>query len=494
MSVTVLRAEFVIAAGLAAVTAIMVLLDPSPVSPWRHLYLAPVIAGGLRRGPTGGLLAALAAVLAYAPFVLLDVERAGLGVQAGEAAVTGALILGAGALSGTLAAEAERQRDRYETLVAVQQTLAMDVPLDHAVKRLQGCLARRLPGATVGLAVRDGERLVVAGAARITPGSVGAAVLVAGAARYVADVGGGATPRRAFVVPLVAGTTTVGVLAVERPTDIGTAERTALLALGAHVGLALDNARLGALQRRFADDLADKVAAATRRLAEADRMKSEFVAIASHELRTPLTALQGFSELLVVRPFTADEVQRIGEIIRSETERLARIVSDLLDLSRLERGMPPALRRARVAVDDAITGALALFTRTRTTHRFEVDCPAPLPPLDADPDAVDRILKNLVANAVKYSPPGSRVRVCARPAAGGVEVAVEDEGDGIAAEELARVFEPYYRAPGAARMVPGAGLGLAVVKALVDAHGGTIRAESAPQRGTRMAFVLPAAS
>lgn len=488
------RAEFAIAAAVAAVTAVMVLLDPSPASPWRHLYLAPVIVGGLRRGPTGGLLTALVAVLAYAPFVLLEVERAGLGAEAGEALVTATLLFGAGGLSGTLAAQAAHQRDRYETLVAVQQTLALDVPLDHALRRLHGCLARRLRGATVGLAVRDGERVVVAGATRITPGSVGATVLASGAARYVADVGGGPRPRRAFVVPLVAGATTIGVLAVERPTDIGPAERTALLALGAHIGLALENARLAAQQRRFADELADKVAAATRRLAEADRMKSEFVAIASHELRTPLTALQGFSELLVVRPFTPDEVRRIGEIIRSETERLARIVSDLLDLSRLERGLPLTLRRARVAVEEAITGALALFSRPRATHRFEVDCAGPLPAVDADPDAVDRILKNLVANAIKYSPPGSCVRVRARPAAGGVEVAVEDEGEGIDAAELARVFEPYYRAPGAARSVPGAGLGLAVVKALVDAHGGSIRAESVPHRGTRMAFVLPAAS
>ena len=488
MSVAAMRAEFGIAAALAVVTGAMALLDPSPVSPWRHLYLAPVIVGGLRRGFTGGLVTALVAALAYAPFVLLDVERVGLGAQVGEAAATIVLLLAAGALSGSLAAQAEHQRHRYETLVAVQQTLAVDAPLDHAVKRLHGCLARRLPKATVGLAVRDGERLVVSGAARVTPGSVGASVLATGAARYVADIGGGPTPRRALVVPLVAGTTTVGVLAVERSTDIGAAERTALLALGAHVGLALENARLAARQRRFADELADKVAAATRRLAEADRLKSQFVAVASHELRTPLTALQGFGELLTVRSFTPEEARRIGEIIRGETERLSRIVSDLLDLSRLERGLAPALRRARVAVDGAITGALDLFVRTRTTHRFEVDCSEPLPAVDADPDAVDRILKNLVSNAIKYSPPGSCVRVRARPAAGGVEVAVEDEGEGISAEELARVFEPYYRAPSASRTVP------AVVKALVDAHGGTIHAESVPERGTRMAFVLPAAS
>src|SRR5205823_3732553 len=164
-------------------------------------------------------------------------------------------------------------------------------------------------------------------------------------------------------------------------------ERVALDALGVHIAVALENARLTSRQRRFAEELERSVASATRRLEELDRAKSAFVAVASHELRTPLTALQGFSEILAA----------------------------------------PSL-----------------------------------PPVDADPDALERILTNLVSNAVKYSPPGSEVRLCARRAGAMVEVAVLDRGAGIPGDALARIFEPYYRVP-ATSTVRGTGLGLAVV-------------------------------
>jgi signal transduction histidine kinase len=224
---------------------------------------------------------------------------------------------------------------------------------------------------------------------------------------------------------------------------------------------------------------------------EATRMKSDFVAIASHELRTPLTAIQGFSELLATRPFAADEARRIAGVIRGESERLGRIVSDFLDLSRLERGLAPSLRRAQVDVAAVISSALDVFRWSSVAQRIDVECAEALPGLHADPDALDRIVKNLVSNALKYSPAGSRVRVRAAATGAGVEISVHDEGGGIPPAELARVFEPYYRAPGAAAAARGAGIGLAVVKSLVEAHGGRIRAESEPARGTRMTFVLP---
>ena len=288
----------------------------------------------------------------------------------------------------------------------------------------------------------------------------------------------------------------VGALAVERAGDISADERRWLPVLAAHVSLALENARLTARQRRFADELAEKVTAATRHVVEMDRMKSEFVAIASHELRTPLTALQGFSELLVVRQFTPAELARIGAIMSAETERLGRIVSDFLDLARLERGLPPPLRLTRVDAAALIGDAVEVLRRARTTHEFEVDCPEALPPLEADPDALDRVVKNLVSNAVKYSPAGSRVRVTARArsAARAVEITVEDEGPGIAETDRTRIFEPYYRTAAGARTAGGAGLGLAVVKSLIDAHGGTIRADNITPHGTRMTLVLPAVS
>jgi len=481
--------------SLGAITACIALSDAGVGSLWRHVYHVPVVLAALRWG-AGGVLAALAAMLLYTPFVLPALERSGPSPAVLEALVTLGLLLGVGVSSGALAAGVRRQRARYETLVAVQRAVDGDAPLEVALVRLRACLEGRL-GGLVGLAVRDGERVALAGAAALAPGSPVARVLGAGAPLYVPDLGcggGGGRRRRCFVAPLVGRGGTTGALAVERGADIGADERRALLALATHVGLALENARLAARQRRFAEELAEKVSAATRHVVEMDRMKSDFVAIASHELRTPLTALQGFSELLATRGFAPAELARVGAIMNAETERLGRIVADFLDLARLERGLAPPLRRTRVDAGAVVSDAVEVLRRARTTHALELVCDAPLPAVEADPDALDRVVKNLIGNAVKYSPAGSRVRVAARPrpAPPAVEISVEDEGPGIAAADLARVFEPYYRTTAGARVAAGAGLGLAVVKSLVDAHGGTIRAENVAPHGTRMTLILPA--
>jgi signal transduction histidine kinase len=178
----------------------------------------------------------------------------------------------------------------------------------------------------------------------------------------------------------------------------------------------------------------------------------------------------------------------------AEAERLGRIVNDFLDLARLERGLAPPLRRSRVDAGPLLADAVEMLQRARPTHRFEIDCAGPLPALDADPDALDRVLKNLMTNAVKYSPAGGRVRVAARALAEppAVEIVVEDEGPGIAEADRARIFEPYYRTAAGARVAGGTGLGLAVVKSLVDAHGGRIQVDGVTPHGTRMTLTFPA--
>jgi signal transduction histidine kinase len=481
-----------IALALGGVTLAIACSGAGAASLWRHAYLVPIVVAALRGGAEGALVA-VAAVLLYAPFVLPALERAGATPAVLEGLLTFALLLGVGMLSGALAAGARRQRGRHDTLAAVQRAVDGDAPLETALARLRTCLQARL-GGRVGLVLRDGPREVVAGGAAVAPGSAAARALATGAPLFVADLGGGRRPCRAFVAPLQGRAGATGALLVERDGDIGAGDRHALLALAAHVGLALENARLAARQRRFAEELGEQVAAATRRVVEIDRMKSEFVAIASHELRTPLTALQGFSELLATRRFAPGEIARLGAIMSAETERLGRMVSDFLDLSRLERGLTPPLRCARVDAGAVVAEAVEVLRRARATHRLEVECARALPTLHADPDALDRMVKNLVANAVKYSPAGSRVRVATRALAAppAVEIVVEDEGPGIAEDELARVFEPYYRSHTAARAAGGAGLGLAVVKSLADAHGGSVRAENVTPHGTRMTLILPA--
>jgi len=481
-----------IALALAAITLAVAESRAGAASLWRHAYHVPVVLAALRYGGAG-LLAALAAVLLYAPFVLPALEREGPTPEVLEGALTSALVLGAGVLGAALAGGVRRQRARYDVLAAVQRVLDGDTSLDLALARLRACLQARMEG-TVGLAVQDGGRLAVAGAASVVRGSPVARVLEGGEPLYVSDLRARDAPRRCFVAPLGTRGGAVGALAVERAGDIPADERRAFLALAAHVGLALENARLAARQRRFADELAEKVTAATRQVVEMDRMKSEFVAIASHELRTPLTALQGFSELLATRRFAPAEIARLGGIMTAEAERLGRIVNDFLDLARLERGLAPPLRRGRVDCAAVVADAIEMLQRARPTHRFEVDCARGLPALDADPDALDRVVKNLVSNAVKYSPAGGRVRVAARAreAPPAVEITVEDEGPGIAEADLERIFEPYYRTAGGVRTAGGAGLGLAVVKSLVDAHGGSIRADNIAPHGTRMTLSFPA--
>jgi signal transduction histidine kinase len=304
---------------------------------------------------------------------------------------------------------------------------------------------------------------------------------------YLPDTRDEARPCRAAVAPLVAGGDVIGAVAMERIGEIPRREIGALASLGAHLGLALENARLLSRQRRFADELSARVAAAAR-------THTAFVAVASHELRTPLTALRGFAELLARRRFAPEEVARLAAIMTRETERLARIVEDLLDLSRLERGEGPQLARVPVDAAAAIEATVEVLRTAAPRHQLTVSCDPALPAVDADPDALARVLRNLVGNAIKYAPPGTVVLVRARAHGSMVEIAVEDQGPGIAPEALPRLFEPYYRAPGAEAMAPGTGLGLAVVKALVEAHGGRAVVDSERGKGTRVSFTLPGAS
>jgi two-component system, OmpR family, sensor histidine kinase KdpD len=487
-----------VAGSLVVVTALIALDDAGAASVLRHAYFLPVIMAALRFGAPGGTLAAGAAVLLDAPFVLPEIERSGLTAPALEGLVTVVMLALVGTLSGALKTRAARHRRRYELLATLQRTLADEVTLDVALARLRSALADRLGVDALILAARADTGLVIVGGERVASGALIARVLDTGASELVriggSDAGGrGVLSRRAFATPLVAGGQAIGVLAVERKGEIPAEERAALEALGAQMGLALENARLASRQRHFAAELADKVSAARRELEELDRAKSAFVAIASHELRTPLTALQGFSELLAVRHLPPDEVKRLGAIMRREARRLGRIVSDLLDLSRIERGLDPALCRIPLAVEPTVVATVDLFRQGTTTHPIAIACEPALPKIDADPDAIERVLTNLISNAIKYSPAGSVIRVGARAVDDGVAISVSDSGRGIPAEALGRIFEPYYRVPDAAGAARGTGIGLAVVKALVEAHGGAVEVESAPTLGTRVTVVLPAA-
>lgn len=228
-----------------------------------------------------------------------------------------------------------------------------------------------------------------------------------------------------------------------------------------------------------------------RHLHELNRLKSEFVAEASHELRTPLTSLQLGLNLLAEQADTLTARQReIVDLCRDDGERLARIARDLLDLSRLESGQR-APRRSAVAVEALVRGAVDPLRRQADARGVALvsDVPAGVAEIDVDRAQIERVLTNLVSNAVRATGAGGRVTVSARQTESATLLQVADTGVGIPAEHLPRLFEPFVQIPGGAR--GGAGLGLAIVRRIVEAHGGSVAVRSTPGAGSSFTVTLP---
>jgi two-component system, OmpR family, phosphate regulon sensor histidine kinase PhoR len=225
-----------------------------------------------------------------------------------------------------------------------------------------------------------------------------------------------------------------------------------------------------------------------------ETVRRDFVANASHEIKTPLTAIRGFAETLLARELQPEENRKYLGIILSHSERLSRLVEDLLELSRLESGAtklePAPLDVAAVAT--RLCEELAPRIRERG---FDVSVQgAGRPRAFADRRAVEQILQNLLDNALKYADSGKRIDVRVSHDGGAVRVDVADRGPGISDADRARIFERFYRVDrGRSREQGGTGLGLAIVKHLVQASGGEISVESTPGVGSTFSFTLPAA-
>lgn len=226
---------------------------------------------------------------------------------------------------------------------------------------------------------------------------------------------------------------------------------------------------------------------------ELDQMKTGLVSTVSHELRTPLTMIQGFSELLLERDVDRKRAREAVQYINSSAQRLSRLIEDLLQVSHLDAGRVP-VRLAPVDVAEAAEEALGPFLRRYTDRLFLTDLQG-LPPIVGDRDMVTRILTNLVSNAVKYSPEGTRVEVRGRRDGDRVILEVVDRGIGMTSDEAARLFEKFFRSthPDVQR-VSGTGLGLYITRGLVQLQGGTIWASSQPGSGATFTVALPVAA
>lgn len=228
-------------------------------------------------------------------------------------------------------------------------------------------------------------------------------------------------------------------------------------------------------------------------LAQQEQLRRNMVTDVAHELRTPLTNLRGYLE--AARDDLVPSDAALVDNLYEETMLLSRLVADLQELAQAEAGQLALLGQpASLAgiVEQAVT-----ILRPQANAKdlmLSIDLPDNLPPVDVDPERVGQVLRNLLNNAVAHTPQGGEVAVAARSGDREVAVSVRDTGTGIAAEHLPYVFDRFYRADKSrARQTGGAGLGLAIAKQLVIAHGGSIKVESAPGQGTTFTFTLPVA-
>jgi len=229
------------------------------------------------------------------------------------------------------------------------------------------------------------------------------------------------------------------------------------------------------------------------RFREADEVKSTFVSVISHELKTPIALIKGYADTLLREDTQWDEntIKEAFTVILEEADRLTELVDNLLDASRLQAGSLP-LTMSEVALDALAKRVARRFGTQTSKHEFAIEFPADFPYVIADPGRIEQVFNNLISNAIKYSPEGGRIAITGRVTPKDVVVTVSDQGIGIPLEEQQRVFERFFRGSHERHQrTPGAGLGLFLAKAIVEAHGGHMWVESNTNEGSAFSFSIP---
>lgn len=291
-------------------------------------------------------------------------------------------------------------------------------------------------------------------------------------------------PKCVVAAPLSIDERKYGVLVLETlhgPACLSRGDLPFIQALADLIALEIDRARL------------DAEADAVRQTEEADRLRSEVMAALSHELRTPLAAIKGYATALMLDEVQWSEEKRLEflRLIDEETDNLEGMVSEIMDASLIDIGrLEIELQPVRLPhLVQEIVQEMEYHTRK---HRFVVDFPAAFPLVEVDPRRIRQVLRNILDNAIKYSPNGGLVMVRGEVRPADVVVSVADQGVGISPEDLIPLFDKYFRVKAPTGYhVPGTGLGLPVARAIVEAHGGRIWAESKVGEGTVLNFSIP---
>jgi two-component system sensor histidine kinase KdpD len=361
---------------------------------------------------------------------------------------------------------AQRQATELTALLQLSQAIGAHVDLDliFPVIAETTCQLLHVPTCTVLLFDEDGR-------------------LVERARAGVPD------PRlHAINMPVRDGAAVLGVLRVAEHSPGGGLrqdEMQLLETLAAQTRLALDRARIIAQE------------AHTQALRESDRLKSALIASVTHDLRTPLAVIKGATSTLLADDIAWDAAtqHRLTQSIDTQVDHLNRVVGNLLDMSRVEAGTLSPERDWHDLAE--VLGATLQHMDQRLDGRpLELELAPDLPLVSANAVLIEQVLANLLENALKYSPDATPLQVWARRAddpslRGAVIVGVRDHGAGVPAQELERIFDKFYRSPSRAGQAGGAGLGLAICKGIVEAHGGRIWAENNADGGATFVFTLP---
>ncbi|MTH66343.1 sensor histidine kinase [Paracoccus shanxieyensis] len=461
-----------------------------PVASLSVIYMTAVVVVASRRGLGPALAAAVLGFMAYNflfthPRYTFHVSRQGelltLGLFLAASLVTGNLAARLRARVDAQAAIADRTNKLYD----FSRRVAAAATADDVVWASVSHVATTLRCEAVLLMPRGAELRVVGG----FPPEDRLDVRDQSAAQFAWEKGEAAgrgsdtlPTARWFFLPLVAGDRRLGVLGIAYADDrqLLRTDRRLLDALIDQIALALERLRL-------TEDLA-----ATQLATETERLRTALLNSVSHDLRTPLVTIIGAAGHLAEADLPQDARRDLAENIREEGERLDRYVQNLLDMTRLGHGaLKPRLAPQDVA--EIVGGARARTKAILRGHDLQVDLAPNLPLILADGVLLEQVLVNILDNAAKYAPEGTAIGIAARLQGVRVELSVTDRGPGIPPEDQARVFDMFYRVAGGDRQRAGTGLGLAICKGLVEAMGGTIRAETGwpDGTGTRIVMALP---
>jgi signal transduction histidine kinase len=518
-----------LAFDFAVVSAYVLIYNFQADSPVRQVMFVPLIEAAVRYGIPGAVWLTVASAPVIAAFEWLRERRiAGgtyhvdyvtlqLGLEIVMGLIVGWLLLGLRRqtdVAESRAREAERLRDqlgrRADALEAANRcarALSSSLELDQAfhafIREIRGLvpfdriaivLSAEGSAQVMAVAGAGADDVLPSGSARPIGGSLLEELLRTNRAVYRKDMSPARYPeeeeflelglRCRFATPLLQGARTIGMLSlVRRAPDTFSADEMELASLlGRLVASAVQNIRAYEAERKTVEEL--------RRLST---LRSDFVSLVSHELRTPMAAVIGSARTLQLRwrELSPEQRESFLELIAGETGRLANLISDVLDTSRIDAGTF-SFRFMDVDVGELIRDSVATVELSSDEVGLRADVQEGLPTVRGDPERLRQVLMNLIDNAIKYSPAGDEVEVRAYAEDGRrrLRVDVRDHGPGIAREDQRLIFEKFGRVTtGNAR--PGTGLGLFIARSIAEAHGGTLEVSSAPDQGSTFTLDLP---